>query len=76
MSGHALLGALVFLGALAYAAELWWRPRKRCRSCGGSGKVHVRGNRYDECRRCDGGRKKQPLRIGAQLVRPGLRKEK
>ena len=30
---------------------------------------------FTRCRRCDGGRKKQPLRRGARLVRPGLREK-
>jgi DnaJ-class molecular chaperone len=61
---------------------VWWvvdvarRPRRRCPRCHGSGKVRVRGNRYDNCPWCDGGKKPPKLRLGARWVRPGLKKGK
>ena len=73
---HALaVAVLVFLAAAVYAADLRRRPFTWCRRCKGTGRVAgSTGKRWGPCPRCTD--KDPRLRLGAQLVRPGLRRRK
>lgn len=75
MNGGLAFTALALLGVMLYAFDLRRRPFTRCRRCGGTGRVTgSTSKRWGPCPKCTG----QPprKRIGAQLVRPGLRKGK
>jgi hypothetical protein len=70
-----LVAAGAAIAAGSYVAELWWHPYGRCWACGGSGWNRWSSKkRYGKCRRCKG--KRERVRVGARLVRPGLRKGK
>lgn len=73
---HALaVVALLLLIVLAYGLDLWRRPFTRCRRCNGTGKVAgSTSKRWGPCPKCTG--KPPRYRLGAQLVRPGLRRRK
>ena len=72
MNGALAVVALVLLGVLAYGFDLWRRPFTRCRRCKGTGRVAgSTSKRWGPCPKCTG--KPPRPRIGARLVRPGLR---
>lgn len=73
---HALAAAvLVFLAAAVYAADLRRRPERRCPWCKGRGRVAgSTEKRFGRCKHCY--EKPPRYRLGAQLVRPGLRRRK
>ena len=75
MNGYALLTAVLIIGAAVYAVDLWRRPLTRCRKCKGTGRVAgSTSKRWNYCKKCKDKPPRQ--RVGAQLVRPGLRRRK
>lgn len=77
MTGGLELAAVFLLATgVVWAVDVMRRPYKRHRPCKGTGKVRVKGNRYDLCRGCDGGKKPQGLRVGARWLRPDLARRK
>lgn len=75
MNGSLALAALVLLGVLAYAADLWRRPYTRCHRCKGTGRVAgSTSKRWGPCPKCTD--RPPRKRLGAQLVRPALRRRK
>ena len=75
MNVAVLVTVAVVVSAGWWAWDVWRRPYKRHWACKGTGRVHVRGNRYDLCTGCDGGRVKS-LRVGARWVHPKLKNGK
>jgi len=74
VNGQVLLGLLLVFGAAAYGLDLWRRPYTRCGRCKGTGRVAwSTDKRWGPCPRCTG--KPPRARIGAQLVRPGIRRK-
>ena len=68
-----LIAALLFLGTVAYGADLRWHPYAKCMACRRRKGGWNRGSsprRYGVCGRCKGTRRR--VRAGARLVRPGL----
>ena len=76
MDGTLTVAALVFLTVVLYALDLRRRPYRRCWWCRGNpGRVPgSTEKRFGFCRHCHN-KPPQP-RLGAQLVRPGIKKEK
>lgn len=73
MNGWELLAIAVALAVAGYVFDLWRRPFTRCLRCGGTGRV--RGSTSKRWGPCSCAGKPPRLRVGAQLVRPGLRKK-
>jgi hypothetical protein len=71
------VGELALIAVLAVvvwrAADLAFRPWKKCWACKGNGKSWLSGEKYyDDCHWCKGGTKPRELRTGARFVRPDL----
>jgi hypothetical protein len=68
--------AVILAAGVWRAADLAFRPWKKCWSCKGTGKSRLSGERYyDDCRWCKGGSKPRELRRGARYVRPDLKEK-